>query len=69
MQMRVERLLERLVTGQAPPPERLRAHRALEVLERVGTADARTVVDEVSKGAAGSRLTRDAHDALQRMTR
>jgi WD40 repeat protein len=69
MQTRVERLLERLVTGQPPPPERLRAHRALEVLERLGSSEARGVVDEVSKGAAGSRLTRDAQDSLQRMAR
>jgi len=69
MQMRIERLLERLVTGQAPPPDRLRAHRVLEILERVGSEDARTVVTDVAKGAAGARLTRDAQDSLNRMAK
>jgi hypothetical protein len=67
MQMRVERLLERLVTGQPPPPEQLQALRALEVLERIGTPDARQVVDGIASGAGGALLTREARRTLERM--
>ncbi|MBY0526231.1 MAG: WD40 repeat domain-containing protein [Gemmataceae bacterium] len=48
VQMRVERLLEKL---QAPSlsPETLRALRAVEVLERIGSAEARRVVETLAK--------------------
>lgn len=69
MQMRIERLLERLVTGQAPPAEQLRAMRALELLETLNTPEARATVQTVSKGAAGARLTKDAHATLNRMAK
>jgi RNA polymerase sigma factor (sigma-70 family) len=53
-------------TGQ-PSGERLRVLRALEVLERAGTAEARDVLATLAHGAPGARLTEDARAALQRL--
>jgi WD40 repeat protein len=66
---RLERLLERLVTGQPPPPEELRTLRALEVLEQLDTAEARRVLQSLTKGATGARLTRQAKATLDRLGR
>jgi hypothetical protein len=49
------------------PAEELRALRGLEVLERVGTAEARRVVEALAGGGEG-RLTREAKAALRRMS-
>ncbi len=65
---RVEQVLEK-VSGLPPPPERLREVRALEALERMGSGDARRLVETLAKGAADARLTRDAEAALARMRR
>src|SRR5262249_54506447 len=48
-------------------PDQLRALRCVEVLERSGSAEARTVLAELAKGAAGARLTRESGEALRRM--
>jgi hypothetical protein len=61
---RVNRLLEKLAT---PAPELLRNLRALEVLEAVGGAEARQVVEKIANGAAEARLTREAKAALARI--
>jgi RNA polymerase sigma factor (sigma-70 family) len=65
---RVEKLLEplekALLTG-----ERLRAERALEVLEHVGGAAARRLLRELAGGAPEARLTREAGAALERLSR
>jgi hypothetical protein len=47
-------------------PERLRALRCVEVLELVGSAEARWVLGAVAKGAPGARLTREAAGAVRR---
>ncbi|MBY0526849.1 MAG: PQQ-binding-like beta-propeller repeat protein [Gemmataceae bacterium] len=69
VRQRLERLLERLVSGQAPPMDVLRGLRALEVLEQIGTPEAREVVESLTKGVAGSRLTREATLVHQRMAK
>jgi RNA polymerase sigma factor (sigma-70 family) len=51
------------------PGDRVRAVRAVAVLERVETPDARALLGRLAKGAPGSRLTREAADALRRPTR
>ena len=56
---RMEELLHRL-DGPVEAPEQARALRGVEVLERVGSAEARRLLDELAKGAPGSALTRDA---------
>ncbi len=38
--------------------------RCVEVLEHIGSPEARRLLDELSKGAEGSRLTREAKEAL-----
>ncbi|QJW95270.1 sigma-70 family RNA polymerase sigma factor [Frigoriglobus tundricola] len=50
------------VTGEA-----LRHVRAVEVLERIGSADARNVLSALATGAAGARVTREAAAALARL--
>jgi hypothetical protein len=65
---RVEGLLERL-EQHTFSPEELRDRRAIEVLERIGTAEARQALEPLSRGAAGARLTEDAKATLQRLAR
>jgi RNA polymerase sigma factor (sigma-70 family) len=48
--------------------ERLRALRCVEVLERSASAAAREVLAGLANGAAGARLTREAGDAIRRLT-
>jgi RNA polymerase sigma factor (sigma-70 family) len=55
--------MEKAVT----PPSALRALRAAEVLEWIGTADARTLLRELAQGAPDARLTREAAAACQRL--
>jgi hypothetical protein len=62
---RIGRLLERL-EGPVTDPGRLRALRALELLEYVGTAEARRVLRALAGGATESRLTREARATLRR---
>jgi hypothetical protein len=39
----------------------------VEVLERIGTAEARQVLERLAGGAPGVRLTREARTALGRL--
>lgn len=64
---RIEDLLHRLKLG--PPPEQLRTLRAIEVLEYLGTPEARELLQKLSKGAAGRVETEDAKAALGRLAR
>jgi hypothetical protein len=65
---RAARLLDQLpaavVSGEA-----LRQLRALEVLERFGTAEAREVLADLARDAAGTPLGEGAKAALQRLSR
>jgi hypothetical protein len=64
---RLEGLLEKL-EGASLPPETLRAVRAVEVLEGIGTPAARAVLERlVAEGAPEARLTREAEAALRRL--
>jgi hypothetical protein len=64
----LERTLERLRNDRLhPPPERLRAARAVEVLERIGNEDARRLLTRLAAGAPPTMLTLDAQGALQRL--
>jgi dipeptidyl aminopeptidase/acylaminoacyl peptidase len=65
---RVERLRTRL---QSAPPslEQLFAERAVEVLEQIGTKEARVLLESLGRGSPESWLTREAKEALQRLGR
>src|SRR4051794_16642953 len=60
------RRLERLL---ADIPEPLRWLRALTVLEAIGTAEARRVLEGVAGGEPGARPTREAKASLERLAR
>jgi hypothetical protein len=47
----------------------LRPTRALEVLERLGTPEARRLLHQLAKGNPSARLTSDAADVLKRLER
>jgi WD40 repeat protein len=64
---RLENLLD--ITLIVRTPEKLRQLRALEVLEQIGTPEARQFLAKLSKGIPEARLTRDAKAALQRLER
>jgi hypothetical protein len=65
LRRRLQRLLDRL-TEPAAVSERLQAVRAVEVLERIGTPEARRVLAALAQGAAGHWLTAEAREALDR---
>ena len=48
------------------PPHVLRGVRAIEVLERIGTKEAKQVLQTAAKGAPGARLTEEAKASLDR---
>jgi WD40 repeat protein len=68
MRRRAEKLLEKVDPPELPP-RRLREIRALGVLERAGTAEARQVLRSLAGGASGAWLTVEARAALQRLSR
>jgi hypothetical protein len=49
--------------------ETLRALRAVWVLERIGTPEAREILDALAHGAPGVRVTDEAEAALRRLDR
>jgi hypothetical protein len=68
VRQRVDGLLERLGELELTPDE-LRGLRIVEVLEYIATPDAAHLIDELAKGAADARLTRDAITARERLRR
>jgi WD40 repeat protein len=64
---RLEGLTDKL-DGPVTIPEQARDLRCVEVLEHIGSADARGLLDELGKGAGGARLTREAKAALARLS-
>jgi WD40 repeat protein len=66
---RIDRLLARCAQTAVPAPERLRVLRAVEVLERIGSAEARRILESLAAGAEGARLTREAAASARRLAR
>ncbi|HEX5270460.1 MAG TPA: hypothetical protein VFW33_08240, partial [Gemmataceae bacterium] len=64
---RIKELLKRIEDGSVSAG-RLREARALEVLEAVGTAEARKVLEELARGAADAALTQEAKASLSRLS-
>jgi hypothetical protein len=64
---RIEEALASLTV--VPPAKTLRDLRAVEILERIGTHEARDLLEKLAQGAAEARLTREAKAALDRLSR
>jgi hypothetical protein len=68
----VRKRLQKLIDSWEKRPasaEELRQLRAIQVLERIASADARAVLARVAEGAPGAWLTQQAQLALQRLER
>lgn len=68
MRRRVEHVLAR-TQGAAPTADRLRTGRALEMLELVGSPEARRLLETLAGGPARSTLSQDARAALDRLAK
>jgi hypothetical protein len=66
VRLRAERLLA-LHFSPLRDPKRLREVRAVEVLERIGTREARELLESLASGHPDARLTREALSSLTRM--
>jgi WD40 repeat protein len=64
---RASRLLCDWPTGNPLPREPLRLVRAIEILERSATPDARKLLQELADGVPEARLTREAAAAIRRL--
>ena len=64
---RVEKLIDKLLVEPLPAAE-IRASRLVEVLERIGTADARAVLERLKTGDPDATLTMQAKAALARLS-
>jgi hypothetical protein len=65
---RLEGLLEKM-DAVTPTPGEVRAVRAVEVLEHVGTLAARRLLADLAGGVPEARQTREAREALRRLER
>jgi HEAT repeat protein len=63
---RVEDLLGQL-EGKAEDPQERRLLRAIEVLERLGTPEARRLLDKLAKETTGARAAREAKASMERL--
>jgi WD40 repeat protein len=61
---RLEGLLNDVGGWIITEPESLRTVRAIWVLQRIGSNDARAILEDLSRGAAGARITQEAKAAL-----
>jgi hypothetical protein len=68
MRRRVGRLLQQL-GWPVKSPERLRALRAVEGLEHIGTTEARRLLEKLAQGAPEAGLTREAKASLERLAK
>ncbi len=68
LRLRINGLLKRL-EGPITSTDMLRRLRAVEVLEHIGTPEARHVLRTLAEGAPGAALTREAKAAIERRTR
>jgi hypothetical protein len=64
---RVESLLDGIEQQRKSPPAKIvREIRAVQVLDRIASADARRLLEELAQGAAPARLTKEAKAVLER---
>jgi hypothetical protein len=67
--LEVRRRLRHILENFDSNPELLRAVRAVEVLEWIGTPEAGRFIRDLANGAADARLTREAVEAKRRLSR
>jgi hypothetical protein len=68
VRQRAERLLEKL-QSQPLGPDRLRTVRAVELLETIGSPEARLLLAALAQGGAGALLTDEAKASLERLAK
>lgn len=68
---RVERVLEQINAAKVDgsSPDVLRAVRCVRVLEWIGSAEARQILEKLAQGMPDAQLTRDAQAALKRLAK
>jgi hypothetical protein len=66
VRQRAQRILDK-VQAERLPADQVRVLRALEVLETIGTPEARQVLEALARGALDARLTQEAHAACHRL--
>jgi WD40 repeat protein len=66
VRQRVEMIIQKMPAGQLTG-EQLRLLRAVTALERIGTPEARQVLEQVAQGVPRSRLTQEAKAAAERL--
>jgi RNA polymerase sigma factor (sigma-70 family) len=66
VRQRIEQLLSKV---EELTPESFRALRAVEVLEHIGSSEAKKVLETLATGAEGFRLTREATASLERLNK
>jgi len=66
LKLRLEQVRDQL-TGMRVPAEDLRMYRAIEVLERISTPEARQILERLGDGAPRARETEEAKAALERL--
>jgi hypothetical protein len=67
MQQRLEHLLRKVEPSRSP--DRLREVRAIEVLEHIGTPEAKQILQTLAEGAPEARLTQEAKASLERLAK
>jgi WD40 repeat protein len=65
-QRRLQGLLDRMKAKELTE-DQMRQVRAIEILERIATPEARTLLQRYAEGAPQARLTQDAREALERL--
>jgi hypothetical protein len=65
MRRRVEQLLQK----EEATPDRVREMRAIEVLEHIGTAEAKDLLQKLATGTPEARLTQEARASLERLAK
>src|SRR5262249_17520375 len=65
---RIEDALKK-IDNVVPTGELLRSLRAIEVLETIGTPEAKAMLQDLANGTAGASVTRAAQAALERLKR
>jgi WD40 repeat protein len=66
LRQRIERVLQ-TTGGCLLDPQRLRTLRAVELLEQIGTAEARQLLEALAGGAPEARVTQEARATLKRL--